>query len=500
MHNPSPIATIPLIMKTRDRRWSSRAALAAMLFASGCVSFAERPEITPARYAPASSDRSWNANPDVAVNHTPVPETMAALQPALPGAHTYDLDAMVDLALRNNPRTQSAWEAARTAASEFGAAQAPYYPQSDVEAANGYVRVPFELPGMAGAVNQWQAQPVVNVTYVLLDFGRRNSASTIAREHLIAANFAFNRVIQEVVFETQSAFYSLDGARAAVIASEKNLELSQTDFEAVRQRVDLGLATQPELLLAKERVAQSQFDLANARLLVHDAQANLAIALGIPANSDFRIESLESLPVPETLGPAVEALIDEARRQRPDLAARVANLRASEAQVSEARAQFFPTVGLAGSYGEDMWRFTFVKPPTVQTAMPQYSALLTLRWDLFTGFRHLNDMRSAESAREGARADLRSLEVDATAEVWRAYYEFESSLSKYQYAVSLLASAKEAYAANSETYRQGLSTIIELLTAQRDLANARYTLVQTKAELLTSSAAIAFAAGEVHAR
>ena len=140
------------------------------------------------------------------------------------------------------------------------------------------------------------------------------------------------------------------------------------------------------------------------------------------------------------------------------------------------------------------------QPPTIQTGMPQYSALLTLRWDLFTGFRHLNDMRSAESAREGARADLRSLEVDATAEVWRAYYEFESSLSKYQYALSLLASAKEAYAANSETYRQGLSTIIELLTAQRDLANARYTLVQTKAELLTSSAAVAFAAGEVQAR
>jgi outer membrane protein len=487
-------------MKTRNPRWSSRAALAALLFASGCVTFADRPEIGPDRFAPASSDRSWNANPDVAVNHTPAPEMMAGLQPAPPSARTYDLDAMVDLALRNNPRTQSAWESARTAAAEFGAAQAPYYPQGDAEAANGYVKVPFELPGQAGAVEQWQSQPVVNVTYVLLDFGRRRSAATIAREHLIAANFAFNRVIQEVVFETQSAFYALDGARAAVVAAEKNLELSQTDFEAVRQRVDLGLATQPELLLAKERVAQSQFDLANASLLVHDAQANLAIALGIPANSDFRIESLETLPVPQTLGPAVEALINDARRQRPDLAARVANLRASEAQVSQARAQFFPTVGLAGSYGEDLWNFTFVEPRAVQTGLPQYSALLTLKWDLFTGFRHLNDMRSAESAREGARADLRSLEVDATAEVWRAYYEFESSLSKYHYALSLMASAKEAYAANSETYRRGLSTIIELLTAQRDLANARYTLVQTKAELLTSSAAVAFAAGEVQAR
>jgi outer membrane protein TolC len=292
----------------------------------------------------------------------------------------------------------------------------------------------------------------------------------------------------------------LDGAVASVTAAERNLELAETDDDAVRQRGDLGLATEPELLLSRERVAQSKFDLANARLLVHDAQAGLAIALGVPANSDLHIASLESLAVPRSLGSAVDALIDEARRRRPDLAARMAELHASEAQVAEAHAQFFPTVGLSGEYGEDLWNFTFVKPRTIQTGQPRYSALLTLRWDLFTGFRHLNDLRQAEAERNVANADLRALEIDAVAEVWRAYYEFESSASKYQYAQSLMAATREAYAANLDTYRQGLSTIVELLTAERDLANARYTLVRTKAELLTASAAVAFAAGVVEAR
>lgn len=417
-----------------------------------------------------------------------------------PSAHPYDLDAIVEIALRNNPRTRSAWQSALAAAAAFGAAQAPYFPQAETEAANGYERIPFQLPGAIGAVNQWESQPVVNLTYILLDFGRRRSALEAARERLLASNFAFNRAIQEVVFQAQSAFYGLDGARAAVTAAERNLELAETDFDSVRQRVDLGLATEPELLLARERVAQSRFDLANARLLVSDAQANLAIALGIPANREMQIESLDRLTVPKSLGGAVDALIDEARRRRPDLAAQVAELRASEARVAEAHAQFFPTVGLSGSYGEDLWNFTFVQPRTIQTGQPQYAALLTLRWDLFTGFRHLNDQRRAEAEREATRADLRTLEVDAVAEVWRAYYEFESSLSKYQYAQSLMAATEEAYRANAETYRQGLSTIVELLTAERDLANARYTLVRTKAELLTASAAVAFEAGVAQAR
>jgi outer membrane protein TolC len=352
-----------------------------------------------------------------------------------------------------------------------------------------------ELPGQPGKLSQWQSQPVTEMTYTLLDFGRRHSAAEAARNRLIANNFTFNRAVQDVVFGTQSAYYAVDAAQAAVTAAQQNLALAQTDFDAVRQRVDLGLATEPELLLAKERVAQSRFDLANAHLFVHDAEAQLAVALGVPANAIPQIEGLEHEPVPKSLNAEVDMLIGEARRQRPDLAARVASLRAGEAEVSQARAQFFPLVGLSASYGENLWNFTFATPRTVQSGQPQYSALLTLRWDIFTGFRRLNDLRRAEADREVARAELKTLEIEAISQVWRAYYEFESSLSKYDYAESLLAASRESYDANIETYREGLSTIVELLTAERDLANARYTIIQSKAELLTAYAAVAYAAG-----
>lgn len=110
----------------------------------------------------------------------------------------------------------------------------------------------------------------MELTYTLLDFGRRESAAEAARNRLIASNFTFDRAIQDVVFHTQSAFYADDAAQAAVTAAEQNITLAETDYEAVNQRVNLGLATEPELLLTKEQVAQSRFDLANAHLLVHD--------------------------------------------------------------------------------------------------------------------------------------------------------------------------------------------------------------------------------------
>jgi len=59
----------------------------------------------------------------------------------------------------------------------------------------------------------------------------------------------------------------------------------------------------------------------------------------------------------------------------------------------------------------------------------------------------------------------------------------------------LTISSQESYDALLDTYRQGLSTIVELLSAEGDLANARYTMVRSTADLLTASAATAFAVG-----
>ncbi|MGH7915628.1 MAG: TolC family protein [Candidatus Binataceae bacterium] len=478
---------------------------------AGCARLSERPEVNPDRWAPSSADRIWTPSPASASDYrmpsglrpSPSAATMAPMQPTgqelvHQEGHAYDLPALLDLALRENPDTRFAWESARQAAANFGAARAPYYPLVSAESANGYMRTLFPLPGGAAAQYKlWQAQPLVQMTYTLLDFGRRSSSAEAARQALATANFSFDRKMQDVVFGVQRAYYALCAAKAAVTAARQNLELAQSDFEAVQQRLNLGLATEPALLLARERVAQSQYDVANAELMVHDAQASQATAIGIPANLPMEVASLETQPVPTALNGQVDELIAATITQRPDLAAKVAGLRASEARVALAKAAWYPTVDLTANYGQLIWHYTFGGPPNAWANQPQYSALVTLQWDVFTGLRRLNDVRAAEAEDAATRADVKSAEIGAIAQMWRAYYEFQSSLKKYSYGQALLAAAQEAYDANIETYRQGLNTIVELLTAQRDLANARYTLIQSRADLLTSYAAVAYAAGAV---
>ena len=413
------------------------------------------------------------------------------------GGKNYDLAALIDLAMHNSPAERSAWESTRAAAAAYGSARAPYYPLVTSESDNGYQRLQFQVPGEIGVVKQWTADPSVQLTYTLIDFGRRSANAEAARERLAAAGFTFNREMQDVVFSVEQAYYGLAAAQAAVTAAAQNLELAKSDFDSAGQRMNLGLATAPEYLLAKERVAQGDFDLANAQLIVRDAQANLAVAAGVPANYPLPIETLERQPLPSNLGADVDALMEQARHERPDLAARMADVRTREAELAGAKAQWYPEVKFNGAYGESIYDYTFSGPPTIDAIDPQYQALVTLKWDLFTGFKRLNDIRAAQAQSRMARAQVASLELVAYAQVWQAYYQFQSSLTKYQYAQALINAAQEAYAANSETYRQGLSTIVELLTADRDLANARYTLIQSRADLLTAAAAAAYASGAI---
>jgi outer membrane protein TolC len=79
------------------------------------------------------------------------------------------------------------------------------------------------------------------------------------------------------------------------------------------------------------------------------------------------------------------------------------------------------------------------------------------------------------STKKGVAQSESLLMINTIAQVWLAYFDLDSARSKDAFAQSLIESSEEAYAATLETYRQGLGTIVELLTTDRDLANARYT-------------------------
>ena len=195
------------------------------------------------------------------------------------------------------------------------------------------------------------SRAALSVKWLLLDFGERKAGVDAAKERLMMANVGFNATHQKVVFEVTQKFYALSDARQKVIVGKAAFHASQTVEQSANARLKNGLATKPELLQAQQQTAQSEFELEAAIGAESDAEIALIESLGIPPTTRLNIADIAGLPLPSPPDRSVDALIDLALSQRPDLVAKLANLRAKEAEVRQARADFYPKVAIDAHVG-----------------------------------------------------------------------------------------------------------------------------------------------------
>jgi len=471
--------------------------ISAFVGSCGSLRLNPDPEIAPS----GNVARAWTPPQSISVANEFSPK-LAELrafdvgnETQVPNHGKYDLPALIDLALETNPQTRRAWYAAQAANAQLGQSQAGNYPKVAFDADGGYLKLPIQFPGQTLVVRNEAFLPQLTVSYALLDFGRTRAAEHGAREQLIAANFAFSRAIQDVVFKVEKGFYVLSAARASVNAAESNLKLARTSLAAVQERHHMGLATRPQILLAEEVEAQAAYDLENAKSMVNDAESVLFEAMGVAPDVPIVVQGIEHQDVPPNLDEDVEKLMSDALQKRPDIAAQIAAVRSGEAAISGAESEFYPEVGVSGNYGQVIWSYTINNGHTQNLNQPFYGALFTLRWDLFTGLDRYYGVRKATAERNAARSELKSLELDVAATVWRTYYDFFSAKKKYAASEALLAASEESYNANLESHQHGLATVTDLIGAERGLMAARYTVVQNKADLLVSSVALVHAVG-----
>ncbi len=422
----------------------------------------------------------------------------------VPGPDRASLAELIDFALRSNPATRLEWERARAAEGALGVVEAKYFPTLNAVGYGG-----AEQDGLASTSGREIIRgPIVGgaleLNWVLLDFGRRDAESAAAAQALVAANFTFNRTLQDVVFQVQRAYFDLDARVALQDAARQNLDTAATQAEAVEERLRAGLATMPDHLQAQQRLSKARFDLEAARSDTIDARAALARAVGLTADTWIEIESLRDLPLPEGFEEGVDLLIEEGLAQRPDLQARVARVREAAQRVRRAEAEFAPVVSLSGAVGGAYQDYRVTNQPgpplppldrRYDASMPSYFIGLRASWLLFDGFSREAALRQAQAERRAAVAALEAARLDVSNEVWSAYFDFRAARVQIDFGEALLRASQDAYDSVFQGYLLGLRTVTDLLQAESDLDLARSTLVRTRADLLAASVRLAHAMG-----
>src|SRR5499433_280936 len=342
----------------------------------------------------------------------------------------YNLVELIDIAERVNPETRVAWEAARQAAIAVGLVESEYFPVLTLSALGGYQSEAFPAPKDVApngffrfTVNQ--VFPTLNLRWLLLDFGRRASAWDAAQDRLLAANLGFNRKHQQIIFNVQRAFLGLTSLRGKIAVAQSAVDSARAVRESAEAQMRNGLATIPEVSLARQQEAQAAFDLEDVLATERDAQVALADSIGIPPTTPIQVTEFSALPAPAALEDSADKVIDQALENRPDLIAKVAAVRMKEAEVRRARAEYFPTLSLASNFNILTGRVqvTGGNFPTgwFSAADPSGGGGLLLEWNLFEGGATTRKVELAEAERRAAEAEITAARDQAIRDVWKAY-------------------------------------------------------------------------------
>jgi outer membrane protein TolC len=455
----------------------------ALAFLSACVR--NPPEVmgvpgaSPAPQVPwtppaGEARRDEKAGPAVPIEE--VQEKLSALT----------LAEVVDIALKNNPATRAAWADARAAAAAYGSARGAYAPTVDLD---GQYRRSKSL-NFSGQQSDLLTTHggTASLSYLLFDFGGRSGAVEESRQLLLSADWTQNAAIQNTVLQVQVAFFNYAAAQALLEANRTSLKEAETNLAAAEERHQVGVATIADVLQAKTARSQVKLAVQTTEGVVRTTKGALAVSMGYPANIpyDIRIGAPE---IPEYgLAQTVDELIDEAMAVRPELQAARAEALASFEKVKQARSRMLPSLSLDAAGGR-----TWVRD--IPGSADSYSAALLLHIPVFNGFSYQYDLMQARADAEASRERARGVEQQVIYQVYASHSDFLTANERVKTAQDLVASAQQSEEVALGRYKEGVGTILDLLSAQQALAQARAQQIGAKLGWFTALSQLAHDVG-----
>ena len=418
-----------------------------------------------------------------------------ATLPADP-AKPQSLADLTDLALSNSPATRQAWHNARQARAQVDQAYGYFLPT--LTATGGPSRQVVEAHPAANDASYADTGAGLQLSYLLINFGGgRRAAVEQALQTVYAANHTFNQTIQDVLLQIETAYYNVIIAEGRVGAAKADLEDATVVLEAAKAKLGAKLGTELDVLQAQASFDQANYRLVEAEGSLSNTQANLAEAAGLPGDTRLAVQQpVAELPeVPERVDLA--HLINDAIRQRPDIAALRADLAAKEAAVTVQSSARWPSLYLNGGFGGNNYDYYAHRGGDHTDSQIAYGIGLNVQWTLFDGLQTEAATRAAREAAEAMRAQLRQAELTASADVWRNYYDLVTAQRKSYFSDAYLKSSSAAYDLADESYRAGLNSLLDLLVVQRTLADARSQQVTARNEVFTAFANLVHAVGRL---
>ena len=435
--------------------------LTAALLLSGCINLApdyQQPEAPlPQQWPTSSVGQTGQASVDLAWRQFILDER---------------LRQVIEQTLQNNRDLRVAILNVEKARALYRIQRAELLPAISLDGDGSHSNTPADLNGGDSAVTSHQASVALGISDYELDlFGRVRNLSDAALEEYLGLEETQRSTQLSLIAEVANAWLTLAADKAQLQLANDTLASQQASYDLQQRSHELGITSGLALAQAQTTVESARVDVAAYQSQVQQDLNALNLLVGATVADDLLPTTLqqnnaELLEIPAGLPSSL-------LQQRPDVLAAEHSLKSANADIGAARAAFYPRITLtaaAGTSSADLsglfksgsgaWNFApSISLPIFNAGSNQASLdaaksehaiqLANYEKSLQTAFREVADALAIRSTLK-QRLDAQQALTDATA--------------RSQYLADAL-------------YRNGASSYLDALDAQRELYAARQNLI-----------------------
>ena len=427
----------------------------------------------------------------------------------------YSLPELIDIAQSANPVTRNAWNDARNAALAAGIAESTFAPFVSAGLVEGFQRFHTQTSALGTSLtNDLTANgnvSALSIQWLLFDFGERAALLEAAKQGSAISNIAFTAAHQQVIYNVSLAFYSNAAARARLASAEKSLRDAEAVQAAAEDRYNRGIGTTVEVAQTRQATAEARLSRVQADGAAQNAYLALISAIGISPMTKLQIADISHRKLSRSMTGRIERFVAASLARRPDVLTGYAGLQVSLANLRAAEAAFLPKIFFAGN-GAHVFgnlnvsaipgvgqQLPIVNIPANQTGIRQTqdsaTALIGATVPLYDGGLRAALLEQARDNVDKADTTLTQIGNEAARQIVVASNTLKTSLSAYSAATELSNAAQTTFDAALAAYRNGVGSISDATSAERQLLAAQNAATDAYSTALTAAASLALAAG-----
>ncbi len=299
-------------------------------------------------------------------------------------------------------------------------------------------------------------------------WGRVRRSVEMAQAQTQASVEDRNDALVSLEAEVARTYLLLRGAQSVAQTIQTQIDVASQSLDLTRSRQQHGLAPQYDVENAAAQLGSLRAQLPPYQAQQRQAMNALAVLLGqAPGTLDNELSQAKPLPaVPAAVAVGVPSTL---ARRRPDVRQAEASLHAATANIGVSVAQLFPDVSLTGQFGVRNTDADYL----TRWSSHFYSFGPQVSLPIFQGGRLVSNVRLARVRQANAVLAYRQTVLTALQDVENALVSYRTDQARVDGLEQTAASLQNAFTLSGESYRQGLSSFITMLDAQRQLAQAR---------------------------